>query len=176
MLIVRIWKPQKWIKKIKITHNPLPPLTFRCMCVYIDISSFLPSFLDWQLFIHHTYTRTPSYTHRNTQVSLVLSFYAIFCAVKNIKLGSALCSIFPSVGLKLYVPFLFFYWLRVFFNIVVFVTYPWIYFCNKDKSYNQSVSLSRSRQEHLLLFVLPLLSMFIWSRMLLLNCSDCPFK
>lgn len=58
MLIVRIWKPQKWIKKIKITHNPLPPLTFRCMCVYIDISSFLPSFLDWQLFIHHTYTRT----------------------------------------------------------------------------------------------------------------------
>lgn len=57
MLIVRIWKPQKWVKKIKITHNPLPPLTFRCMCVYIDISSFLPfslpSLTGSCLFITH---------------------------------------------------------------------------------------------------------------------------
>lgn len=35
-LLLRIWKPQKRIKNIKITHNPLLPLTFSFPC------SFLP--------------------------------------------------------------------------------------------------------------------------------------
>lgn len=74
---------------------------------------------------HNVYAKT--HTCRNTQISFILSFNIIFFAVTNIKLVSGLCSVFPSVGLKLQAPFLFFYWLNVFLYIVVFVTYPWTY-------------------------------------------------
>ena len=68
---------------------------------------------------HQTHKDTPDtqnvYTETHITHIHTLTFYLI-SVFTNIKLVSVLCFIFSSIGLKLYTPFVFFYWLSLFYS------------------------------------------------------------
>lgn len=121
---------EKWYSRIlflwrNIVYNNIYIQT-QTRCIHIDAHQTRTQRLIPKIHTDaHVYTET--YTHRNTQINLLLSFHIIFFAVKS---KASKCSLFHfpfcwfkiicSISILLLVE-------GVFFYIVVFITYPSTY-------------------------------------------------